>query len=255
MGHRVNLLFCICLSVILVASAARLPNYGVWKGTATFFSAPRSPSGRTALLTIRDGKTYHTSPVPTPPPNINILATLSMEAPEIYDTRIVYWIDRNFTASLVSDSFLLANLKPGYHNIPSTEEDPHSVPGLDMVADGHIDMRKGVFGIHNAPGHFTDVKDVMKSFFDPAIEAQADIWVWGQRGENGKGFVMHHVQMNQGHSGTLAEENGRGQDGGVIVRYYDHWEALFIAFPQQAAITDEAGEPVGDVLANIVGRG
>ncbi|KAF0317774.1 hypothetical protein GQ607_014979 [Colletotrichum asianum] len=255
MVHRVNLLFCICLSVILVVSAARLPNYGVWKGTATFFSAPRSPSERTALLTIRDGKTYHTSPVPTPPPNINILATLSMEAPDIYDTRIVYWIDRNFTASIVSDSFLLANLKPGYHEIPASERDPHKIPGLDMVADGYIDMRKGTFGMHNVPGHVQDTADILKSFFDPAIEAQADVWIWGQRGEHGQGLLMHHIQMNQGHSGILAEANGRNQDGGVIVRYYDHWEALFIAFPQQAANTDEAGEPVGDVLANIAGRG
>ncbi|EQB44292.1 hypothetical protein CGLO_16978 [Colletotrichum gloeosporioides Cg-14] len=255
MVHRVYLVLCICLSMLLFASAAKMPDYGVWKGTATFFSAPQSPSERTALLTIRDGKTYHTSPAPTPPPNIDILTTLSMEAPDVHDTRIVYWIDRNFTASLVSDSFMLANLKPGYHEIPSSERDPHHVPGLDMVEGGHIDMRKGKFSIHNVPGHVQDTADMMKSFFDPAVEAQADVWVWGQRGEHGQGLVMHHVQMNQGHSGMLAEENGRNQDGGVIVRYYDHWEALFIAFPQQAAITDEAGEPVGDVLANIAGRG
>ncbi|KAL0938202.1 uncharacterized protein CTRU02_207933 [Colletotrichum truncatum] len=256
MARILSFLSLILAIILSPTSSIKLPIYGVWKGSPVRFFAPRGYSKQavvSALLTIQDGNEYYISPTPTPLPSRNIFVNLEMKAPDLDDIRIVYWIDRNFTAPLVTDSFLLANLSPGFHEIPAAIESPHHVPALDMISDGFIAMNQGKFAVYEEPESAEDVVEVLHSFFDPAVEALADVWVWGERGSK-NGLHVVKVRMNQGYFGTLAKYNGRDQDGGIIVKYHDHWEALFMAFPQQASVTNEAGEPNGPLLGIVAGN-
>ncbi|WYZ45763.1 hypothetical protein EsH8_VIII_001079 [Colletotrichum jinshuiense] len=241
------------LLIVHTASGDRLPNYGVWKGTATLFSATPGQTDRStvyAFLSIYDGVAYRAGNYPGPPRPRDIAAAFDLKAPFPEDNRIVYWINRNFTHPLVDDGFDLVDLKPGFHKVSLDVSDTREPPSLDLFRDKLVAIEDAQLASYNDTDIAID--DVMVSFFEPAVENLADVWVWGQRSENGNGLGLHHTHMNQGGLGRLTAENGIHQDGGVVVKYHDHWEALFLAFSQQAVATDETGQPVGGTFADLL---
>ncbi|GKT51095.1 uncharacterized protein ColSpa_11276 [Colletotrichum spaethianum] len=246
-------LTALLFSIIDTASAGRLSNYGVWKGTATLLSATPGQTDRStvyAFLSIYDGISYRAGNDPGPPRPRDIAAAFDLKAPFPEDDRVVYWINRNFTHPLADDGFDLVNLKPGFHNISLNVSDfLKAPPSLDLFRDKLVEVEAAQLASYDDPD--LAITDVIVSFFEPAVENLADVWVWGQRSENGNGLGLHHTHMNQGGLGRLSAENGIRQDGGLIVKYYDHWEALFLAFPQQAVATDQMGQPLGVTFADL----
>ncbi len=120
---------------------------------------------------------------------------------------------------------------------------------LDHLHDNFINIRKGRIADTNVDGPNNDVTDALDIFMDyqsPNFK-KSTIYLWGERYPGG----IHQIHINQGNfkrnPGWYAE-NGRGQDGGIVVNTPDgKWKYFFIGFASQAAETDDAGNPaMGD---------
>jgi uncharacterized protein YukJ len=115
--------------------------------------------------------------------------------------------------------------------------------------DGFLDIRAGIIRDTNVLGPNNDITDDLDTFFnaDSADFKRSTLFIWGEHYANSGGGV-HQLHMNQGNymwNRRWYRENGRGQDGGIVMRLPDsrRWKYLFIAFAGQASKTDEDGKP------------
>ncbi|KAH7227314.1 hypothetical protein BKA60DRAFT_628524 [Fusarium oxysporum] len=95
---------------------------------------------------------------------------------------------------------------------------------------------------HQGPNN--DITDDLDAFFqaDSADFERSTLFVWGELIGHGS---IHQVHLNQGNYSRNRDwysENGRGQDGGIVMQSPDGmWKYFFIAFAGQASETDNNG--------------
>ncbi len=67
---------------------------------------------------------------------------------------------------------------------------------------------------------------------------------------------IHDIHLNQGNTGAHGADNGVFHDGGLLLRFPDHWVGLFLAFQTQAVPTDGAGDPTSGstTIAALIAR-
>ncbi|GAB3686707.1 YukJ family protein [Actinocorallia lasiicapitis] len=122
--------------------------------------------------------------------------------------------------------------------------------GLDMVRGGLFDPALMVPLPPDLPGADNDLSDRLTGYLDQAIaDPSVTLYAFGQRwGPEGKsdkifgfrpGNGVHDIHMNQGNSGRFTGDDGVWQDGGLLLRFADHWTAVFLAFQSQSWNTDD----------------
>ncbi|KAM6506793.1 hypothetical protein FALCPG4_018620 [Fusarium falciforme] len=208
--------------------------YVVWKAKPIEWDTrearggdPRSPHGQ---LSFADENGRHTT-------NINVRST------DPADHRLIFWTGDLTTETPFGDRIIqaLENL----NGLKSYQ----SPPPLDFLHDGFLDISAGIIRDTNVPGPNNDITDDLDTFFnaDSADFKRSTLFIWGEHYANSGGGV-HQLHMNQGNymwNRRWYRENGRGQDGGIVMRLPDskRWKYFFIAFAGQASETDEDGKP------------
>ncbi|SPN99091.1 uncharacterized protein DNG_02128 [Cephalotrichum gorgonifer] len=169
---------------------------------------------------------------------------INVRSSDTVDHRLVFWtgeltrgteFGKRIISALESERFK----DLGYYENP---------PPLDFLHDGFLDIRKGTIRDTNLPGHNDDVTDALDVFFDANSDEfkRSTVFIWGERYSN-SGGGLHQVHMNQGNykrNPKWYKENGRGQDGGIVIKWPDgKYTYFFIAFAAQASDTDDQGNP------------
>jgi uncharacterized protein YukJ len=214
----------------------RIRNYGVWVATPISYEsegASKDPISPHILLKFRDDskRTYEAA--------INVKSRGE-------ESRLVYWFERDFEHEYLST---LIDLDMGFHSLDEDKEE-----GLDYDRiEGLVDFKRGRLLEHDNKGPNNDILDQLEPILDKAIKAKARIYVFGSRFDSKDG--IHNVHMNQGSLPKF--DNGIYQDGALMVRYEDHWEAVFLAFASQRVPTDSEGPPTKEArsLVDLIGDG
>ena len=202
-----------------------IPRYGVWKGTPTEWNGRAKPDH--GHITFTDGNEN------------NLDAAVNVESSSA-DTRLVYWLLRDFDRSHPIAQ-QLATLDPGFY-----AQHGEGSLGLDFLRGSFLDIKTGILVSHDAPGSGHDVLDYLDPILNQAVSSQATIYIYGSKydGHDGQDGI-HDIHMNQGNAGRWIRDNGAFQDGGIILQFPDgHWEGVFFAFAVQAYETDARGDPM-----------
>ncbi|KAH6873472.1 hypothetical protein B0T10DRAFT_588895 [Thelonectria olida] len=169
--------------------------------------------------------------------NINVQST------DRTDHRLVFW-----TGDLTDETPFGERIIHALENLNGLR--PYRTPPpLDFLHDDFLDISAGTIRDTNVPGPNNDITDDLDAFFnaDSRDFRRSTLFIWGEHyADNGGG--VHQVHMNQGNyrrNPRWYRENGRGQDGGIIMRSPDgnNWKYFFIAFAGQASDTDGDGNP------------
>ncbi|KAG0226678.1 hypothetical protein BGW42_003468 [Actinomortierella wolfii] len=147
------------------------------------------------------------------------------------ESRLVFWVKRRFLHPITD---VLAPLDRGFYRIPNPQVP--SLKGLDYIrTPGLIFPSCGTLLEHDTPEPNNSMLSVMKPILRRAIEKHATVYLFGARFNTKDG--MHEVHMNQGSLEKYA--NDVGKDGALIIKFKDHWEAVFLAFGSQKTPTDD----------------
>jgi uncharacterized protein YukJ len=204
-----------------------LSDYSIWVANPVSFVAqtpeqdPKSPH---ITLKLTDGTN-------SPEADINVKSTSQ-------DSSLVYWINNAFTHPITQQ---IESLPLGQTVLKPTNGQP-SKYALDFLrtTPALLDLSAGT--ILPASGN-TTIEDTLSTILTSAINQKAKIYLWGQayndsNGESG----IHDIHMNQGNTGNFS--NDVYSDGSFMVQFEDHWEAVFLAFADQAVPTDDVtGDP------------
>lgn len=164
------------------------------------------------------------------------------------DSRLVYWISKNFTHPLTHH---LSELDYGFKLIKPNKgplQGPDYLRTDDLLPGG---IEAGSLVPHDVPGPDNDILDKVEPILAAAIKDSARIYLFGSSFGSG----IHDIHMNQG---SLPQyPNGVYQDGAILVEFQNgHWEAIFLAFASQKTQTDDdSGKPLSgsDSFAEILG--
>ena len=149
---------------------------------------------------------------------------------------LVYWYVPEFKHPITGH---LKELRRGLTRIAPVE----GGLALDYLRGDYFDLGEGWVLPHDEPGHCNDILDHVLPELEHAIQSEATAYLFGEPYDNLQG--MHNLHMNQGSVGRFRRLNGTWQDGAVILRYRDHFSAIFLAFASQAVQTHGAsGNPV-----------
>ncbi|OCL12855.1 hypothetical protein AOQ84DRAFT_417948 [Glonium stellatum] len=218
-----------------------ISHYGVWVATPTSFTAETEK---------QDSRSPHITLKFKDDPNARreLRAAINVKSTD-RDTRLVYWLVRNFEHPLTST---LANLDLGFQLIQPGDPEAGDLaldyirtqPQLMAIQDGRILP-------HDIPGPSNDILDEMGPVLQSAIDNGATVYLFGSSFGSG----IHDIHMNQGSLPRFA--NGASQDGGILFNFPNdgHWEAVFLAFASQRVPTDdETGRFLSDSrsLAQII---
>ncbi|PYI18982.1 O-methyltransferase [Aspergillus violaceofuscus CBS 115571] len=149
------------------------------------------------------------------------------------ETRLAYFVRHDFVNHPIAEK--LANLAFGFH--PIAQVDELDGKGLDYIRGSLFPSQKGRVLPHDIPGANNDLIDVLKPEVKKAIQAEATIFVFGSMFNTRNG--IHNVHMNQGNIEDFEQDDGVFQDGGLLIKYHDHWTGVFLAFASQAVRTDD----------------
>ncbi|KAJ5632624.1 hypothetical protein N7490_008963 [Penicillium lividum] len=238
-----------------------ISHYGVWACTPTSYEAqtteedPKSPH---IYLHFTDDSSSSKSLEAA----INVKSTDS-------DTRLVYWLNRNFTHPITEQ---LSNLDLGFHltSSPSSSSSNKSesnnrhrhrhvrrdqatvqgaLQGLDFIRTANlVDINSGE--ILGSDGSDASILAQLDPIISDAINQKATAYIFG----SSYGSGIHDIHMNQGSLPSYA--NGIYEDGALLFKFDDgHWEAVFLAFASQKIPTDDQGEYEANSksLASILG--
>ncbi|KAJ5659544.1 hypothetical protein N7507_005995 [Penicillium longicatenatum] len=242
-----------------------ISHYGVWACTPTSYEAqttkedPKSPH---IYLHFTDDSSSSKS----------LEAAINVKSTD-KDTRLVFWLNRNFTHPITEQ---LSNLDLGFHltSSPSssnpsnssnkTESKHHNnrrhhrharrdqvatLQGLDFVrTKGLVGIQQGE--ILGSDGSDASILAQLDPIISDAINKKATAYIFG----SSYGSGIHDVHMNQGSLPSYS--NGIYEDGALLFKFDDgHWEAVFLAFASQKIPTDDDGEYTSDSksLASILG--
>lgn len=168
-------------------------------------------------------------------------AAINIKSGDPQESRLAYWTVSKFEHPVTTE---LAKLQPGFKRLSGTAEQGPGGLALDFIRGNLFDRSTGRILPHDVDGPDNDIVDQLKPILDRAIAQSATVYIYGSAFDNGKG--IHNNHMNQGNSGRWLDDNGVFQDGGLIIQFQDHWEALFIGFASQAVHThDGPGEDAG----------
>ncbi|KAM6504665.1 hypothetical protein FSOLCH5_015169 [Fusarium solani] len=128
-------------------------------------------------------------------------------------------------------------------------------PSLDFLHDGFLDISAGTIRDTNVPGPNNDITDDLDAFFnaDSADFKRSTLFIWGEYYANSGGGV-HQVHMNQGNYSWNPDwyhENGRGQDGGIVLRSPDgKWKYFLSPLPGRLVSGQSSGVQIHSALVN-----
>lgn len=234
-----------------------ISHYGVWACTPTSYTAqtekqdPKSPH---IYLYFTDGEST----------SKKLEAAINVKSTD-KDTRLVYWLNRNFTHPITQT---LSGLDQGFHlaqqssstDNKSTKHKSHrhnrrqtsTLQGLDFIRTQNlVDIKSGKVLPHDIPGPNNDILDELDPILTDAINKKATAYIWG----SSYGSGIHDIHMNQGSLPSYS--NGIYEDGALLFEFDDgHWEAVFLAFASQRIPTDDQGEYESNskTLADILGQ-
>jgi len=231
-----------------------IPNYGVWVGTPTSYNAPSSSDSSPHLdLHFKDSKgSYY--------------ANINVESTDDSDSRLVYWnvteLPSDFTAKLHA-------LTPGYHALGLSSD-----LALDYIHSGLIDLSAGEILDYVPPSSSSTTPSILPTLepvLKQAIHAHATVYIFGSeysdpaKGKQPAVQGIHDVHMNQGNTGSFADDNAPKSDGALFIYVQDQgnagsgtWTGVFLAFASQASQTDVVGDAVSgapDLASVATGQG
>jgi len=130
-------------------------------------------------------------------------------------SRIVYWVVPDLEHPMLEK---LRKISCGFRMLEDIREINPGGIGLDYLRGDYFEKERGRILPYDDEGTHTiiEVRDLVKR----AIEAEADVYLFGCPFDDGKG--MHEIHMNQGNPPMWGEENGVWQDGGILVEFDDH---------------------------------
>lgn len=211
-----------------------IKEYGVWKAKPVSFKYetreddPKSPHISLRFSDDEPGKGR---------------AAINIKSGDREESRLVCWLSQNFQNPIVDE---LEKLDIGFHLLEGTDEQRPGGLALDYIRGNLFQKQTGRLLPHDIPGRDNDILDALKPVLDRAILNKATIYLYGSHFNNGKG--IHNVHMNQGSPKRFAGDNGVRQDGGFVLQFKDHCEAVFIGFASQAIHTKDspprAGYPI-----------
>ncbi|KAL9564002.1 hypothetical protein ACKAV7_011862 [Fusarium commune] len=170
-------------------------------------------------------------------------AAINIKSGDHAESRLAYWTLPHFTHPITEK---LAALNDSFQLLAGTSEQGPGGLALDFIRGNLFRRSDGRILGHDVEGPDNDILDELKPILERAISADTTVYIYGSHFSDGKG--IHNVHMNQGSSRRWEGDNGVFQDGALIFRFEDHWEAVFIAFASQAVHTedgpDDAGQPL-----------
>jgi uncharacterized protein YukJ len=198
-----------------------------WDTTEARGGDPGSPHGQ---LSFTDDNGLHT-------------ISINVRSKDPADHRLIFW-----TGDLTDETQFGERIIQALKGLNSQGPD-QTPPPLDFLHDGFLKFRNGTIRDTNVHGPNNDITDDLDAFFDATSPdfKRSTLFIWGEQyADNGGG--VHQVHMNQGNYRRNPQwygENGRGQDGGIVMRAPDgeKWKYFFIAFAGQASDTDRYGNP------------
>ncbi|KAH2049104.1 hypothetical protein LV155_005385 [Aspergillus fumigatus] len=123
-------------------------------------------------------------------------AAINIKSGDTNDSRLVYWIDRDFSQHSIIDR--LSVLKPGFHLLEDTKSSPDG-PRVGFIRSNLFNVNSGRVLPQNIEGPDNDIIDLLEPEVRQAIERQAEVYVFGARFDTKDG--IHDVHMNQGNKG------------------------------------------------------
>ncbi|KFZ01541.1 hypothetical protein V500_00718 [Pseudogymnoascus sp. VKM F-4518 (FW-2643)] len=199
--------------------------YGVWKAKPVSYIFQKN--GKTPHLELKfsDGQSGQA------------LAAINIKSGTKNQSQLVYWSDEDFKHPIVNQ---LEDLDTGFTLLQGTDEQKLGGLALDYIRGNLFQRQNGKILSHNIPGPNNDIIDSLQPIVDKSISRKATIYLYGSRFDNGNGNKgIHEVHINQGNTDPYQNENGVFQDGGFILHFNDHWEAVFIGFASQAIHTED----------------
>jgi uncharacterized protein YukJ len=173
---------------------------------------------------------------------------------------LLYLVEDNFE-HYITDK--LNKLDFGFTKITETDRKAGGI-ALDYIRANLFKVTNMKPLPFNLPGENNDLNELIDSYIQRAIETKAAVYVFGEPWgvekpepkpdkifgfEPGRG--IHNIHMNQGNSGTFAQENGVYQDGALLIHFpsaiasQEYWVAAFFAFQSQSFHTDDiTGNPI-----------
>lgn len=205
--------------------AMPVTEYGVWKAkpiSYTYETKGDDPVSPHLSLIFKDDKPSQGR------------AAINIKSGDREESRLVCWLSQPFQNPVVDE---LEKLDTGFHLLEGTDEQGLGGLALDYIRGNLFQAQTGKLLPHDIEGEDNDILDVIRPVLDRAISNKATIYLYGSHFNNGKG--IHNVHMNQGNPKRFARDNGVFQDGGFVLRFNDHWEAVFIGFASQAIHTGD----------------
>ncbi|KAM0077536.1 hypothetical protein ACKRZS_009872 [Fusarium odoratissimum] len=209
-------------------------SYGVWKA---------KPVRYTYEDRHQDPVSPHLSLFFTDDEGTEGRAAINIKSGDHAESRLAYWTLPHFTHPITEK---LAVLNDSFQLLAGTSEQGPGGLALDYIRGNLFRRSDGRILEHDVEGPDNDILDELKPILDRAISADATVYIYGSRFSNGEG--IHNIHMNQGSSRRWNRDNGVFQDGGLICRFEDHWEAVFIAFASQAVHTEDGPDDSGQPL-------
>ncbi|KAH3507373.1 hypothetical protein KXV55_003827 [Aspergillus fumigatus] len=123
-------------------------------------------------------------------------AAINIKSGDTNDSRLVYWIDRDFSQHSIIDR--LSVLKPGFHLLEDTKSSPDG-PRVGFIRSNLFNVNSGRVLPQNIEGPDNNIIDLLEPEVRQAIERQAEVYVFGARFDTKDG--IHDVHMNQGNKG------------------------------------------------------
>jgi uncharacterized protein YukJ len=149
-----------------------------------------------------------------------------------------FYLDDNYQHAILA---IIKGFPPGFRALESKA----GTGALDYVLEDLLDISQmTVIPPMDGPGG-RDLDDIMNRHFQQAIgTAGALVYFFGSGfTDKGKdeyfGFTpdagIHNIHMNQGSTGSFADENGSYQDGAILIYYPDKatWSAMFTKFQSE----------------------
>ncbi|KAH7228625.1 hypothetical protein B0J15DRAFT_556240 [Fusarium solani] len=170
-------------------------------------------------------------------------AAINIKSGNRQESRLAYWALSQFTHAITEK---LDALKDGFQLLAGTSEQEPGGLALDFIRGNLFRRSDGRILPHDVDGPDNDILDQLKPILDRAILADATVYIYGSDFSDGRG--IHNVHMNQGNSRRWARDNGVFQDGALIFKFEDHWEAVFLAFASQAVHTEDGPNDAGQPL-------
>jgi uncharacterized protein YukJ len=173
---------------------------------------------------------------------------------------LLYFLNANFKHPITDE---LVKLDFGFYKIEKSQQKAGGM-ALDYIRYNLFDVREMKPLPFDVDGEDNDLNDLIDLYIQQALKSKdAIIYAFGEPWPSeskpdkifgfNPGRGIHNIHMNQGSSGSFAQENGVYQDGALLIHFpsLNQWVAAFFAFQSQSFHTDNV---TGDPLPNVPGQ-